>query len=352
MITNDIRKTYGYLSLDIFLSELRIAADEEEILDLESIRPGSKSICHASVQLMLDRRGTTIKTTKAKLDSCGSVPIAHVNLLNCIKPARKYKLPSIRLRGIGGKTKMLKKVGILRIKRPDNECCALLCYVFNEVVGQTEEMLLISLSAIIDAKINILYRMKESNKDTCCDLQFWPNNKSFEEIRDDIGMKEEIHKVIRHKDKLHPRDMYLSSDEFEQEVKDKLFFVTEEIYMTEIQLRRIVDRNAQEGSDQQSDGDERMVKDGQNTSKFSKEAMTLGEDVYAYEGNAPEILHKVYTLYDLYVGEDRVFPVKNGAPSIRTIHTHTSSNPNTQRETRNFPVSRQWIGQAKQPPLK
>jgi hypothetical protein len=129
-------------------------------------------------------------------------------------------------------------------------------------------------------------------------------------------MKEEIHKVIRHQDKLHPRDMYLSSDEFEQEGNDKLFFVTEESYMTEIQLRRIVDRNAQEGSDQQSDGDERMVKDGQNISKFSKEAMTLGDDVYSYEGNAHEILHKVCTLYDLYAGEDRVFPVKNGAPRI------------------------------------
>jgi hypothetical protein len=194
----------------------------------------------------------------------------------------------------------------------------LLCYVFNEVVGQTEEMLLISLSAIIDARINILYHMKESNRDACSDLQFWPNNKSFKEICDDIGMKEEIHKVIRHQDKLHPKDMYLSSDEVEQEGKDKLFFATEETYMTEIQLRRIVDRNAQEGSDQRSNGDERMVKEGQNISKFSKEAMTLGEDVYAYEGNAPEILHKVYTLYDMYVGEDRVFPVKNGAPRIMT----------------------------------
>jgi hypothetical protein len=273
----------------LFLSELRIAADKKETLDLENIKPGSKSICHASVQLMLDRIGIPLKTTKAKLDSCGSVSIAHVNLLNCIKPARKNKLPSIRLRGIGGKTKMLKKVGILRIKRPDNECCELLCYVFNEVVGQTEEMLLISLSAIKDAGINILYHMKESNKDTCRDLQFWPNNKSFEEICDDIGMKEEIHKVIRHQDKLHPRDMYLSSDEFEKAGKDKLFFVTEETHMTEIQLRRIVDRNAQEGNDQQSDGDERMVKDGQNISTFPKEEMTLGEDVYAYEGNAPEI---------------------------------------------------------------
>jgi hypothetical protein len=73
---------------------------------------------------------------------------------------------------------MLKEIGILKIKRPDNENCELMCYVFNEVVGQTEEMLLISLSAIIDAKINILYHMKESNKDACRNLQFWPNNTS------------------------------------------------------------------------------------------------------------------------------------------------------------------------------
>jgi hypothetical protein len=156
--------------MDIYMAELRITADEEEILETESIRPGSKSICHASVQLQVERRGTESKTINAKLDSCGSVSIAHGNLLNAIKPARNYKLPNIRLRGIGEKTIMLTKAGLLKIKRPNNECCEIMCYVFNEVVGQTEEMLLISLSAIIDANINILYHMKESNKNTCQDL--------------------------------------------------------------------------------------------------------------------------------------------------------------------------------------
>jgi hypothetical protein len=97
----------------------------------------------------------------------------------------------------------------------------------------------------------------------------------------------------------------------------------EQAYMTEIQLRRIVDRNAQEGIDQQSDGDERMNKDGESISKFSKEAMTLGEDVYAKEGKAPEVLQKVYLLYDYYVGKDRVFPTKNGAPRIMTKYKDT-----------------------------
>ena len=43
-----------------------------------------------------------------------------------------------------------------------------------------------------------------------------------------------------------------------------------------------------------------MVKDGENISKFSKEAMTLGDDVYAHTGKAPIILRKVYALYDIY----------------------------------------------------
>ena len=167
--------------MDIYLSEARINADEEDILDTETIKPGGKSICHASVELVSQQQGT-IKTAKAKLDSCGSVSIAHGNLLNHIKPSNHYKLPNVRLRGIGGKTNMLKEVGILQIKRTDDAVCDILCYVFNEVVGKTNEMLLISLSSIINARINILYHMQESHRNKCRNLQFWPNNKSFEEV--------------------------------------------------------------------------------------------------------------------------------------------------------------------------
>jgi hypothetical protein len=131
MTTNDVRRKRNSHQW-IYLSELRITADEEEILDTENIKPGDKSICHASVQLLLNHRGVNLKTAKAKLDSCGSVSIAHANLLNYIKPSRSYKLPNIRLRDIGGKTNMLKSVGVLKIKRVDDETCEILCYVFNE----------------------------------------------------------------------------------------------------------------------------------------------------------------------------------------------------------------------------
>ena len=314
--------------MDAYISEAQVVScDEVNELHTEVIPPGHRTICSARVNLEIKDKGQ--RTVKAKLDSCGSVSIAHENLMIEIKPAGKYKLPPIRLRGIGGKTNLLNKIGILRIKQPQDNHCDLLCYVFNEVIGQTEEMLLISMSAIIKAKINILHHMGKSNQEVCDDLQFWPNNKSFDEVCMDILVSDEVHKVLRHKGNIHPRDMYLSSDEFEEVDKPQLVnllighietgtTIIEEAYMTEIQLRRIVDRTSQEASEQQSDGDERMVKDGDNISKFSKEAMTLGDDVYEANPSAPIILRKVYLLYDKYVGEDKVFPTKNGAPRIMT----------------------------------
>ncbi len=65
--------------------------------------------------------------------------------------------------------------------------------------------------------------------------------------------------------------------------KKDLQIVVEEVYMTEIQLRRIVDRTAKEQQSQQSDGDETMTKNGKSISKFSKEAMNIGEDALEHE---------------------------------------------------------------------
>ncbi len=83
----------------------------------------------------------------------------------------------------------------------------MLCYVFNETIGQTKEMLLISMSAIMQARINILHHMSESDKGECSELQFWPDNKTFAEICKDVSMRDKVHKVLRHKGGVHPRDL-------------------------------------------------------------------------------------------------------------------------------------------------
>ena len=77
-----------------------------------------------------------------------------------------------------------------------------------------------------------------------------------------------------------------------------------EAYMTEIQLRRIVDRAANEKTGSKTDGDETMVKDGNIISKFSKQSMELGARVSA------SIKAKIGSVYDRNVGQDSVFARK------------------------------------------
>ncbi len=59
-------------TMDIYMSESRIIAEEQEtletegeILEAENIKPGIKSICHASVQLLLNHHEVTTRKVKA-----------------------------------------------------------------------------------------------------------------------------------------------------------------------------------------------------------------------------------------------------------------------------------------------
>ncbi len=89
-------------------------------------------------------------------------------------------------------------------------------------------------------------------------------------------------------------------------------YAEHESYMSEIQLRRIVDKMANESADQGTDGDEVMQKGGENISKFSKEALEIGAAVDEI------ILDKVRKVFDLNKGDDAVFRTKNGTPKIMT----------------------------------
>ena len=84
----------------------------------------------------------------------------------------------------------------------------------------------------------------------------------------------------------------------------------ETVLMSEIQIRNIVDRLDSEQAEQGTDGDETMSKDEQTISKFSRLAMSLGPKVCA------EMRAALFDLYDKHVGQDKVFPTKNGPPKI------------------------------------
>jgi hypothetical protein len=82
--------------MDAYISEAQlISCDVLDILHIgilhtDFIQPGHKTICYAKVNLEL--KGQSPRIIKAKLDSCGSVSIAHENLLRKIKSARQCKV--------------------------------------------------------------------------------------------------------------------------------------------------------------------------------------------------------------------------------------------------------------------
>ncbi len=114
---------------------------------------------------------------EAKLDSCGSVSLSHSKFLMEVKPCKEYKLPMVTLKGIGGKTQPLQKAGVLKVIKPDNRILKLLCYVFDEPVGNTELLLLISMSAINKAKTDVQYHIEHSCEGRCKPLRFVNGNK-------------------------------------------------------------------------------------------------------------------------------------------------------------------------------
>ncbi len=203
------------------------------------------------------------------------------------------------------------------------------CFVTLSIHRYTDKVILLGLHTMMKANINILRHMKDSLEGNCSALAFWPQGKPFDEAGKKLSAQDDIKRIFRMRTPINPRDVYISTSEYDEVTGPDLVnlainhietggTIMEEAYMTEIQLRRIVDRTSQEEGKQLSDGDDVMTKDGVTISKFSKEAMGLGKDVYEEGGIAPTILKKVYILYDRYVGPDSVFPVSNGAPRIMT----------------------------------
>ncbi len=75
------------------------------------------------------------------------------------KSCKDYKLPAVTLKGIGGKTQPLQKAGILKVIIPHNRIIKLLCYAFDEAVGNSEQLLLLSMYAIKKAKIDVQFHI-------------------------------------------------------------------------------------------------------------------------------------------------------------------------------------------------
>ena len=257
----------------MFISEKRLAGQLE---DGSIITPGSRTICHAMATITKggsDNTDQRNEQVKVKLDSCGSVSIAHTDHLTRVKSAKSYGLNNIRLLGIGGKTNYLTKVGMLPVVKGDDGVCFLLCYTFDAPLGDTEKVVLLGLHTMMKANINILQHMKDSIEGNCSQLSFWPQGKTFDEALKELSCDDNIRRVFKITSQGSPRDIYISTSEYEEVTGKDLVnlavnhvetgsTILEEAYMTEIQLKRIVDRTNQEQGNQLSDGDEIMIMRG------------------------------------------------------------------------------------------
>ena len=107
------------------------------------------------------------------------------------------------------------------------------------------------------------------------------------------------------KESLFPTWVPLSEDPAHQPVAKDL-----QCYMTEVQLQAILDSQGDPSEEINLD----MMKDqyGKEISKFSLEAMTVGEDVTI-------AMRKLFRTFNLrFVGNDSVFPTGSCAPKILT----------------------------------
>ena len=115
----------------------------------EHIGAGSVEICRATFLLDARKKGEDkekLISVEGKLDTCGSVSLSHSSHLQQVKDCRKYGLKGVVLSGIGGKSKPLREAGVLHVKTSTGQEKKILCYRYDERVGNTEQILLLSLS--------------------------------------------------------------------------------------------------------------------------------------------------------------------------------------------------------------
>jgi hypothetical protein len=183
-----------------------------------------------------------------------------------------YNIPVVTLNGIGGKTHPITEAGVLTHVTPQKKCVKFLCYVFDTPVGNAQEILLLGLSTIVDANIDIRYHMSFSVQGISKMIRFLDKEPAQNLVLHFLDPPQSAH----HEDVVTGKETAPELYGETSSCDDEYLFPS---LMTEIQLKNIVDRLQSEKKDNKTDGDETMVHNGVVISKFSCEALGLGEHV-------------------------------------------------------------------------
>jgi hypothetical protein len=159
-------------------------------------------------------------------------------------------------------------------------------------------MLLLGLKTIVEANIDIRHHMKSSVQGVTTMVRFLEGKETHDK---------KSHRVEMLYYRISDADSLANESAVNHYRRTTIYDHYEnEIYMTEIQLKNIVERLQGEEKDTKTDGDETMVKDGITISKFSFEALGIGSDV------KDSIKSKIRARFKQWTGDDSVFPTKNG----------------------------------------
>jgi hypothetical protein len=88
------------------------------------------------MSLKVTRKGATlVVSADGKLDTCGSLSLAHSSFMRGIAPCRSYGLKPVTLSGIGGMSEPLRQAGLLHEQTPDEGSKKVFCYAFDNKAG-------------------------------------------------------------------------------------------------------------------------------------------------------------------------------------------------------------------------
>jgi hypothetical protein len=135
------------------------------IVDEACINAGSAEICRASFVLDVigENANGSVKRTKARhMWISLSVSLSHSSHLQDVKDCRKHGFKEVVLSGIGGQSKPLREAGVPHVEAAGGKVKKILCYRFDQRVGNTDKILLLSLRTIRDANIDIIHHMDQS----------------------------------------------------------------------------------------------------------------------------------------------------------------------------------------------
>jgi hypothetical protein len=145
--------------LQIFYSQNRWLSEHE---DASLISADSIEICRAKMNLEVPRKGEiSAVSAEGKLDTCGSVSLAHSPFMRDIPPCQSYELKAVTLASIGGISEPLKQSGLLHVRTPgggSKKVCAT-CSI-NQWKYQGDS--LVHLNAIREARLDIIHHTDQS----------------------------------------------------------------------------------------------------------------------------------------------------------------------------------------------